>query len=182
MQKMKTESKKIISFVMAVDIIMVCLLVFGIFLVVKKNQSLINLKNQIVEENAKISDLQSLKIMIEDTKDERSYISSLFVDKESVIDFIESIESLGSVSGSDVKVILVDENVKSETAKNQINVRFEAKGNWASVLKLIALLDHMPMALSVNGLEMSFEEEEVGNKVLSLWTVTFEISIYKNMQ
>lgn len=177
---MKTESKKIFIVAIVFNILMIIILALGVFMIIKKNQSLIDLKKQIVEENAKLTDLKSLKIMVEDTKDERDYLANLFVDRNNIIDFIESLEHLGDLSGAKVKVILVDDGGDKPDV-NKVNIRFEARGDWASVFKLISLVDHMPTALSLNAMEMSFEEEEVGKKILSLWSVVFEINIYKNI-
>ena len=67
---------------------------------------------------------------------------------------MEFIESLGNLSGAEIKVISVGEGLPNSSA-NYTTIRFEAVGTWEEVFKTISLVDHISAALSISDMDIS---------------------------
>src|SRR3990167_8331914 len=106
---MKSESKKVFTLLITLNVVALIVIGLMITFIYKNYKYASNLKQQSVDELAKVADLTSLKQIVGDTALSREYLESLFVDKERVIDFLGFIESLGNLSNAEVNVISVDE-------------------------------------------------------------------------
>ncbi len=110
-------------------------------------------------EIGKITNLKDVSLMLNETKDKRDYVSSLFVDKDSIIDFLDLLESIGKQTGATVSVISVaDEEKVGFVGGNRI--RLEVKGSWGQVFKSLYALDHMPATFFLRNVSLTEEESD----------------------
>jgi len=177
---MKSESKKILTILIAVNLSVLFFVGLAVVLIYSNYRNSLASTQESMDELAKIADTTSLKQVMTDTADERQYISSLFVDKDKVIDFLGFIESLGNISGAKVEVVSV---VGEETDKpaNYTIINFEVSGTWAQVFKTIYLLDHIQNAISVSDLQINknYLSSSGKNQVL-LWSATVKAMVLKS--
>lgn len=176
---MKSESKKVFAVLIVLNLCALVLIGMAITFIYSNYNNSLNFRRQTMDEIAKVSDLTSLKQVVEDTSDERKYIESLFVDKEKVIDFLGFIESIGKLSGADVKVVSVDEG-GADNPTNYTSIRFEAVGTWAEVFRTVSLIDHVSAAFSVTDLQISKNRTvEVDKKTVLQWSAIVNIRVLK---
>jgi Tfp pilus assembly protein PilO len=156
---MKLKSKRFFVVLVAANVAALLAVVFFVGLILTKNQNFSALRNQLGEGQAKLADLQSLKNLVDNIKEQQSYLMGRFVNKDKIIDFLSQIESLGEVSGAKVSIISVDEGNAGDP-QDIVRVSFNAAGSWAQVFKTISLIDHLPIAFSVSRMQISKEISE----------------------
>lgn len=135
-------------------------------------------KENLSLEQGKMNNLKDLNLMLNETKDKREYISSLFVTKESIIDFLELLEGIGKKTGSEVSVISVSEEPKVGFAGAN-RLKLEIVGSWTQVFWSIFMLDSLPATFSVKALALTQEEVDEKSKVKGLWHADVEGIILK---
>ncbi|MCI0532813.1 hypothetical protein L0Y49_01180 [bacterium] len=129
------------------------------------------LENKIEQNEAMLKELQALSLRDDTTRDlefffdntaeERARLETFFINRESVLDFIEEIESLGRHAG----VTLTIESVGKRDDTLEIAVFGE--GSFENVLYFSALMEHTPYRIVFPSI--SFErKKETGN---DLWDV-----------
>lgn len=176
---MKSESKKVFTILIVLNLLVLISIGLVITLIYKNYKNSLEIKKQSMNELAKVADLASLKKITSETNDGRQYIESLFVDKDKIIDFLGFIESLGNLSGAEVKVISVDEG-SSENPTDYTTIRFEAAGAWAQVFKTVSLIDHISTAISVSDLQISKSYVSNGKKgPVSSWVASMNVRVLK---
>lgn len=178
-------------------IILNILLLLGVVVsyygITKWHSKIIEAEKQLAEEKAKVSSIEALRNTLDDTKEDREYLSRLFVDKETAVDFLDFVESIGSISKADVSVDSVSP-LESETAGSFVSVRFTAEGTWEEISSTLGLADHIPKALTVSSVQIIKDEDEVapppvagegGEKVKtpapkpSIWRASFDMKVLK---
>ncbi|OHA16095.1 MAG: hypothetical protein A3H57_02040 [Candidatus Taylorbacteria bacterium RIFCSPLOWO2_02_FULL_43_11] len=182
------QSKRLLKIAIILDVILVAVLSYGVYSVLAKHEDTIKKEAELLEEKAKISSIQALSFMLQDTKEDRDLLGSLFVDRNSVVDFSELIESIGGMSGAEVKV----EDIVYPEGKDSAGyalVRFKVLGTWQELAKTLSLVDEIPMAAVVNKLELisekSNEEDEIvdnkkNEKSVPGWQATFTVRVLKD--
>ena len=176
---MKSESKKVFTALITLSVITLIAIGLMITFIYKNYKRASDLKQQSVDELAKVADLTSLKQIVGDTTLSREYLESLFVDKERVIDFLGFIESLGNLSNAEVNVISFDEG-SPENPTNYTTINFEAVGTWSEVFKTISLLDHVSAAISISDLEISRNRVSESKKgTVMLWSAMITVKVLK---
>ena len=158
---MKLRSKKLFLILVVVNTIAIIGVVFLLILITTKNQKSLVLEKQLKEEEVKLEDLQMLKVLVANTKEQRSYISNLIVNKDKIIDFLGLVESLGSYSGAKVSVMSVNED-SSSTSNSLVKIRLNVSGRWEQVFQTISMLDHLPAAFAVKEIQISKETSTEG--------------------
>ncbi len=176
---MKSDSKKVFAVLIGLNLLAMVLMGLVITLIYNNYTSSTESQQQSADEIAKSADLVSLEKLVFDTSDSRQYVSSLFVDKEKVIDFLGFLESLGELSGAKVKIISVDAENKDKPV-NYTAIRFEAMGTWEQVFDTVSLVDHLPEAFSVSDLQISNNYiPDSGKSSVLLWSATINIKVLK---
>lgn len=180
---MTTNSKKIIRILIVANLAAAAAAVFMLVLILNQDRSLTVLKKQLVEQEANLADTESLKNLVNNTKEQQAYLAGLFVNDNKITDFLSSIEALSGMSGAKVTVVSVDDNNAGKPA-NVVTIRFTATGSWAQVFKTISLVDHFPAALSINQLQVGKQiADNSGNGKInsagSLWSANFEAEVLK---
>lgn len=176
---MRSESKKVFIVLVILNVCALVSIGLAITFIFSSHNKSLDFRRQTLDEIAKVSDLTSLKQVVEETRDERKYIESLFVDKERVIDFLGFIESIGKLSGADVKVVSVDEG-SIDDPTDYTAIRFEAVGKWPEVFRTVSLIDHISAAFSVSSLQISRNRVVgSGKDAVFEWSATVNIKVLK---
>ncbi len=81
-------------------------------------------------------------------------ISNYFVDTSNIDKFVEYLENVGSVNGSEVSVNSVDP-IKND--KTKILVSLSINGSFSEVVKSIAIIENSPYGITINSLYLNKE-------------------------
>ena len=123
--------------------------------------------------------LRSIQDVVNDTEEQRGQLNVYFVDDDKIVEFIETIEELGSFTGAEVEVTAVNiEEKVGESGENDefLQLTFSAKGDWDEVFYLFSLVELLPYKIEVR--RASFESSSSKGK-LGVWSGTFNISVAK---
>jgi|GEM_PF-3347161 hypothetical protein len=127
---------------------------------------------------AKDEDVTSQKKLIEETKEKVSTLSSHFIYEAGVVSFLESLEALDTVTGTETTIVSV--SVKeggSATEKKSLTVSLDSEGSFVGVYHLLRLIENLPYEIDVQ--QTSFSRirtaDELGNA--PVWKLTLVFSI-----
>lgn len=173
----------VIWFILSVSVL--SSVVFGmIFLQKKSGEISFSLNTEI----KKLSLLKGANTMLSETKEKREYLESLFVNKDSVIDFLEVIESLGKRTGAKITVISVSEDDKAFPVPGTKifipgnKIRLEILGSWSQIFKTFYLLDYVPATFSYQNISLAEgnEKSDIKSKQKTNWEASIEALILRS--
>lgn len=126
------------------------------FIIKNKNNQISILQNKVDIEVIKDKRLHSIKQLTEDLKSELDQIDSHFVSTDGVVNFLESLESLGRKAGTSVSVnsVSVNENAGNGLPYELLKVEFAARGTWRNTVHLISLLETFSLATTVERMHL----------------------------
>ncbi|MEN9912701.1 MAG: hypothetical protein RLY66_109 [Candidatus Parcubacteria bacterium] len=129
----------------------------------------------VAERDLSLQKQDSLAALYSESTPDRSEARGLFVPENSTISFIESIEALGSSSGSIVQLsaIEADPPVVGSTI-GRIRVHVEAQGSWWAVMKTVMLAEDLPYGVSIKNLRIDSSSGQ-GSKDEAAWKASFAI-------
>lgn len=138
--------------------------------------------NQIVHtEEATISQEQVMAKMYSTTVQDRRKMQSIFISSSEAISFIESIEKLGSYTGSEVTISGVMSDFTDSMPAgsfSKASARVEAVGSWFSVMRTLRLAETLPYQVSISNIRLNSsgipEKGSSGEK--RTWSLGFDIS------
>lgn len=144
---------------------------------------------QINLETLKKEQLQSVKILLDETKTQRDKVNNLFVQMNDSVGFIEKIESLSETAG--VKLII--DSVGIDTSKTKIGSSTEsirlvvrAEGLWANVVHLLNILENLPFKVSFDTVvlnriseSLSLTPSKAKEKSPTYWNGSFSFGVLK---
>ncbi len=167
---MSPNTKKLLITLGGIDALLLVFAALAVFGLVVKHNSTVEAELKLGEEKAKLASIQSIGKMLDDTKDSREYLSGLFIDKQSLVDFLESLEAIGVQSRAKVTV---DDVLYPEGANpgKVATIRFTAIGTWPQIAKTIALADHIPIAAAITSVQVV---KYLSNESVSPPTVALE--------
>ncbi|MFC1732246.1 hypothetical protein ACFL6I_18215 [candidate division KSB1 bacterium] len=147
-----------------------------LFIVIKnKNNQISALQNQVDIEVLKDQRLHSTKQLMADLGEGIEQIDAYFVSEDGVVDFLESLEALGEVSGVSVGVnsVSVDESTDGGLPYELLRIDFVARGLWKNVVQLISLLETFPLGIAIERMQF----ERLPNS--SHWQVNTSFTVLK---
>lgn len=175
-------------------LIILNLAVFGLYyyLLVNIRQSNIDTSSKLAQinlETLKKEQLQSVKILMDETKTQRDKVANLFIQQDGSVGFIEMMESLGVTA--DVKLSI--ESVGISDSKNKIGSSTESiqlvvktEGVWTNVIHLLSMLESLPFKVSFDTVILnkipeapSLTPSKIKKKSLSYWKGSFGFSVLK---
>ncbi len=148
-----------------------------LFIVIKnKNNHISALKNQVDLEIRKDQRLNSVKQLMSDLNIELKKIDTYFISKNGVVNFLEKLESLGSVSNTYISVnsVSVNENKNNNLPYEFLRVEFSSRGSWNSIVKLISLVETLHFGVTIERIQLErlpnsgFWQMNIGLTVLKL--------------
>lgn len=149
----------------------VALIVGGIWLLFahirSENEKIAEQKNVIDTTLNQQQRVLSMQALAQDTEEDRALLDSYFVGSEDVVSFLETLESLGDITGASVDIssvnidsgiVLTDEQKSRQsrgeeiqlppvTAEN-LQIRMRAEGTWEEVVHVLALLEALPFYIT----------------------------------
>lgn len=138
--------------------------------VLATSESITILESTIDTRSLEEEQLRSAERLLEATEIERAVLAALFVTEESVVSFIETIESLGRDAGVEITIASVEtEEMAVDNKIGSVRIRLAAVGEWRDVVHFGMLIDALPFV--VNILTAEFERSD------SRWQSTFTLRV-----
>lgn len=189
--KIDSKTKKILLLVMIPTIILVFVYVYILFDLNNKNQETASILNENEKAYVKNLNFQSTKKIINSSKESILNMSTFFITKDGVVNFINTIESIGKSVGLNISIASVDiktdtnkSNNSQNNNKDELNLDIETEGTWTQTLKFIHLLEYLPFNINLNqvniiNLNMDNSKNNTSKSKTSSWHGSFAVSVTK---
>lgn len=155
-------------------IVMFSLYGFGLSLIEKHARSVTGLLHQVRDERSKGETLTELKRVVAETALQRQELARYTISTEGVVGFIELVERLGEAAKVSLELTTVE--VASGGADELLEtlvLRFSATGKWAGIAHFLTLVESLPYAAVVDGVDI---EKQSG----TLWRASVTLLVYKD--
>lgn len=133
----------------------------------KQNDLIREERQRILMNEKKLENNRSLKDLMNKIADEKQKIDSVFLDKENIINFIESLESVSGKTGASIKIGNI--NIDNRKEKN-VFLQFSLTGDFVRLFHYLVLLENLPYLINIEktGLKKAASNE---------WRADFEVSV-----
>lgn len=119
--------------------------------------------DETTETNALITEIQeqnkqfkNLSNIVEETKDGREKITDFFVvGEDSFINFLETVEEIGEISGVKAVVGAINEAEGGIESVKVLNLGINFEGEWSNVYHFLVLLESFPLKITLDSLRMN---------------------------
>jgi len=124
--------------------------------------------------------IRSIRNIVRDTESERTELDARFVNDDNVVDFLETIESLGAVA--DVSLDVVSVGIEGPLTDEEDIVEFlrlslVVQGSFESVVHLLSLLESLPLVIEVG--QFGLDRVIVSGGEKNEWRGTFTFTVAK---
>jgi hypothetical protein len=109
-------------------------------------------------------------------------LQGIFIDSNKVVNFIESVEQLGSQSGSKVSIRSIEaDNLDNAPSGKEgtVRLRINSQGSWQSVMKALSLAEVLPYKVSVNNVQATVSKDGAvsasSTASRNIWDLNFEL-------
>lgn len=174
------KSQKVFFTVLCANLLMVSIYSYIFIEIRQKNQLIIETSSAIETLTAQKESLKSVEKTVSETSSLREKIDKYFIPKDGVVQFLDSIESLGAGNNLAIKIVSVsvDPSSVSPDIFEMVNVRIEVSGAWSDAYRFAALVELMPFKISVG--RVNLEKISVkGDKAGLLWKGSLDIGVLK---
>lgn len=140
-------------------------------------------------ESRKEASISLIQKTLEDSAEDREKINSYLVTEDTVVDFIQVVESLGRDAGVGLDVNLVSfeevsvgEDPKAEKVETKLLIQMVSNGNWQNTFQFIALLENLPYKISFQKLGLILQEIQIEGEegTIREWRGDYEIHVVTN--
>jgi hypothetical protein len=173
---MLQKSTKIIAIISTCIFVACIIILVGFSIIVDRQKTkYIEMNHAHAESKSHHESIEKLTRVLEETQDDRAMLISRVLKEEGVIDLLSLIESVGKEQGVELKtnslnVAAIGKNEFFETVIVNLNI----KGSYASVIRVLKLLEHLPYQSIVSSIHMNSEEWDS-----SIWYSTLELRVTK---
>jgi hypothetical protein len=148
---------------------------------VKKSES------EVHASKLKLRELQEIELNLKKTVAYGNSISSVFLDQESIVDFIQVIEEIYSSLGLIGAVDSVIEEQSGESAvlgKGRLQIAVSAHGDWTKLVTLVGLLERLPYKSTINSVSLIYDklskEEGKTSGATKVWQLKINMTVWVN--
>ncbi len=127
-------------------------------------------------ERAAVQFLANVDKEIKQIQEHSEFFDSMYFSKESILPFIEKLESVARVSGTKLYIQSVTPGDVVAEKYNYYNVTLQSSGSWEAVTKFVSLVENMPHYISIKVLNLSSSDNEKGR----VWTASMTITTLAN--
>jgi len=138
--------------------------IFAIFEINKKTDSVME---KIMLSNSNLEQAEALtktKSFLEERATDIDKLGSFFIEKSSIVDFIEMMEGASREVGVGFQLNSVD------VEKDELPIQFKIDGSWAEVVRMISLVENMPYKLNVDNVNLVNSDDG--------WTANMSVTIF----
>lgn len=122
-------------------------------------------------EQAAVKFLSNVDKEIKQIKDYSEFFDEFYVGKDSILSFIEELESVARASGTKMQIQNVVPGETAAESYTYVNITLQSSGAWENVNKFVKLIEMMPYYVSIKVLNLS-RGEETWTASMTITTVT----------
>lgn len=176
------KTKKVLALVVLLNVALLAVLVFFFFAIKSKNETISRNENIIETALAERGKIATLKTLVEETHKDREKLDSFLVDKEKIVEFLESVENLAKNERLSIGIGSLEERTDSASgvAVPTLNLSIDSSGSWSNVIKFLHLMENLPYHLSISKVNLRTDEGGARKRGEAIWSVTFDVSVRKN--
>lgn len=164
-----------------VTLISIVIPVMLFFFIYNKKNSIDEITIKIKEEQGKTLQVQKMLSVLSQTKQFRETVSQYLLSDNTIVDFIETVESIGKETGVVVTIsgLVADDSTNAPVGTiNKVKARIDGKGKWVDILKFATLIESMPYKVSLSNISLRQDGMTEKSKTPS-WNISFQIEILK---
>jgi hypothetical protein len=136
-------------------------------------------KQTILGEEANISRGQSMVDTYSRTMDDRNKMLNIFLSANKAVSFIDSIEGLGSYTGSDISISSVsseDSDITASSTFSNIKAHVEVKGSWMAIMRTLRLSETLPYQVLLSNVRLNSSSVSSKSGDKHTWSLLFDVS------
>jgi hypothetical protein len=188
---MKNNGKKFlitVALMLFLNIVLACLCYFLFNFVNSQKKELAKTKNEIIEYNERIKNIEQLQSSLGQFEGQRADIGSLLLNKTSIVNFVEELEYLSEKTGVDLEMKKVD---VSQGGENAPNFQFSVSGEFDDVYHFLYLLENDVYYVGFEMVDISKikikekeivigenkEDKQINESIEDKWKGVFEIRL-----
>ncbi len=176
---MQISRTTILAITVGVLTIVACSVYLFFFFKIKNiNNEISLLQNQLDIEIRQDQRLRSVRQLLQELEGEFNEIDSYFVSSDGVVNFLETLESLGDEVQASVDVNAVDVLTPSgaQTPYEELEIRFASRGSWNALVQLISLLETLSFGITFKRVQL----ERIPDSFL--WQANVEFTVLKHVE
>lgn len=113
--------------------------------------------------------------------EERRLLASYVVSKDDIVDFIESVEKIGSDTSTSLEMSGIADETELELAGDAVlghfKARLEASGTWTNVMRALILVEHMPYNIILNDVRLAENTESASSTKAKTWRLSLDMRV-----
>ncbi len=127
----------------------------------------VNANKELENENTKKQNDQDLVKIYDNSKDDRTKVSSFLVKEDKIVNFIEMVEKVGNDSHIDLEL----SSISNDDAK--VKAQVNAKGSWSGILTALTMIENLPVSSTISNVKMNVAGSPV--KGARDWSLSLDI-------
>ncbi|MDP3962690.1 MAG: hypothetical protein Q8Q03_02385 [bacterium] len=104
------------------------------------------------------------------SEEERSLLASYIPTQDSIINFIEAVEAIGTTTSVILDISAID------MSDGSLGVHIETQGNWTSTMESLALLENISYSITLNNLRL-VKVQEAGADPGKTWSWKMSVDV-----
>jgi hypothetical protein len=116
---------------------------------------------------------EAAEALLTGLQDKKTKLSAMFLDDDTLVSFLSTIENLSKTTGGAVKVL----SVSNSPDKQSYLLSVSAEGKWQAVYQTLSLIETLPIPVSINNVQILHEK---GTTATADWQGLFDFSIAKS--
>lgn len=174
-----SRTSRILLIVVLIDCVAVGSYIFLFRAVAASNERIAGIKSEVVLKEKERDNIEALRRVFNDTADLREMVSSFFVKRDGVVEFIGYLESLARsrnllVLTKSVAIAGGGENAVHE----MLRLTVEVEGSWPETVRFLSLVETMPFGVALEEISLSQSEERKGRRA-ARWFGRVSFSVLK---
>jgi hypothetical protein len=183
---MKSDNKKFITSVILIAGINIagiigCWLVFSA--VQKERSAVLEARRGIDIGERRLNNVRSLGALLKDIEKDTEKISATFLNSETIVKFIEELESINQKTGTNLLVRVINLPNQSETKAPYFE--FQIRGSFRGLFQYLILLENVPYQITIDRVNLTrpTAEELDKNEKIGNWRADFKVTLlsYENI-
>lgn len=179
-----TKTKKILLLVLLLNFVVAGFYYFIFSKIREKNEHIAIIENNVIAESAKANMLALAKTRVTETAAKREALEQFFVRKDSVVPFLNYIQTLAADTNVKMKISTVSiEPIDNNDSFEILRLNFEVSGEWRNLYLFGALIELMPYKVMLIKADLEKSERVLSSDKKSSekpsWKGDFSMNVLK---
>jgi hypothetical protein len=149
-----SRTKIILGTWITIFVIMTSFLVFEYLKLQKTEEYTQKLQQENIQETESVRSFDSLAKTVSNIKEDSEKANGYFIKREEVVNFLDTIESLGSTTKTKISIQSVNDK-KNASSSSLLSVALNAKGTYSNLYYLIRMLEELPYQSEIQSIRLT---------------------------